>query len=209
MNAAGSVSGNIVKPQVKVDPELEKKEIRKALCIAGVILIPILGTQLGIWSERLSGKMNFGWLSLIDEFFSLLALYLVQYIYYGLSTLISYGQIFILPTLLLGLFFYLILFGKWKWLAPILISMLLISLLITPFLKNNRDRFIASYQKVEAYIGQSVSKDQFLLECGEPAFYKPVGQASHWAYTNGQFIIPVRFDGDVAIISDNVYHLFD
>ncbi len=205
MNAAE----NIVKPQVKIEPELEKKEIRKALTIAGLVLIPILGTQLGIASERLSGKMNFEWLPLADEFFSLLALYLVQYISYGLSTFISYGAIFILPTLLLGLFFYLILFGKWKWLAPILISMLLISMILTPFLKTNRDQFVANYQKVEAYIGQSMSEDQLLLECGQPAFYKPVGQASHWAYTNGQFIIPVRFNGDAAIISDNVYHLFD
>jgi hypothetical protein len=133
----------------------------------------------------------------------------VQYISYGLSTLISYSAIYILPTLLLGLFFYLILFGKWKWLAPILISMLLISMILTPLLKNNREKFIANYPKVEAYIGQSVPKDQFLLECGKPAFYKPVGQASHWAYTNGQFIIPVRFDGENAVISDNVYYLFD
>ncbi len=91
-----------------------------------------------------------------------------------------------------------------------MLVLVLISSAMTPFLNMHRQRCELNFENAKALMGQQISQDQLVDQCGPPAFFKRTGDDSYGVYTNGDNLIYVQFqDNGMADISAHKYWLFD
>lgn len=175
-----------------------------------VFFLPITAFSLYILTIILWQALEISFLGYAFEFFANLAIFSARYIPELCAAYISLFGLFLFlwPTL------YLIYFSR-RWKRGKILYIPLAILFASAFvgalyLREFRQECVNNYHKIETHKSQTLPFDQLKAECGEPAFYRELGNVSHWVYTDGDQAIGVYItETGEAKVSDANYWLFD
>ncbi|MDX9752971.1 MAG: hypothetical protein RBU29_03370 [bacterium] len=175
-----------------------------------LIIIPSVAFVFYIFSILFWKATAFYPIGAVLESFQNLAIYSTSSMSYTNAVFLSlFGYFFYL----LGVFFLLyfsIAFPGQRWTKIVLGLFLFGHLFLALSLKDFQHSYKTSYALAETKRGQTLSFEQLKEECGAPAFYRHTPHFSHWAYTDGAMVLPVREgeNGQVTV-GETPYHLFD